>query len=422
MCSHICSVVPPYLLQSIAEASHNPQHVREAAQNTLLVQKNLLDTRKSRSLSRSNYNLGHGEHQSIVPEQLLEHIANSSAVDDLTRANARRDLQHIRDTIAHYQLSQQDFIDQQTSNQGFLGIGRARQQKATGTFHRNVYDAGNGTKLPGTQVRAEGEQPVDDEAVNEAFDNVGTVLAMYRDKFNWMSIDNHNMVVNSSVHYGNHYQNAGWFPQQQQMVFGDGGELLWNFTKAVDVIGHEITHAVTEKTSPLAYLGQSGALNEHVSDVFGIMAKQLSEGVTAEQADWLIGEECLMPGTKGVALRSMKNPGTAYDDPRLGKDPQPDNFQQYKELDENTDHGGVHIYSGIPNRAFYLVATKFGGNSYEKAGQIWWNTMRSGRIPPLCKFLQFADVTVEVAEELFGSADSQIVRDAWNKVGVVRQI
>lgn len=101
------------------------------------------------------------------------------------------------------------------------------------------------------------------------------------------------------------------------MVFGDGGEFLNNFTGCLDVIGHELTHAVTEHTSPLDYQGQPGALNEHVSDVFGIMIKQKTEDVKAADADWLIGEDVLEKGVKGMALRSMKAPGTAYDDPRF---------------------------------------------------------------------------------------------------------
>ncbi len=108
-----------------------------------------------------------------------------------------------------------------------------------------------------------------------------------------------------------------WDPSFRQMVYGDGGEFVYNFTASVDVIGHEITHAITERTSPLFYQGQSGALNEHISDVFGIMVKQMVEKEKAKDADWLIGEGCLLPDVKGVALRSMKDPGTAYDDPRF---------------------------------------------------------------------------------------------------------
>ena len=106
-----------------------------------------------------------------------------------------------------------------------------------------------------------------------------------------------------------------------QLVFGDGDEFLKNFTGTVDVIGHELTHAVTDAMAPLLYFGQSGALNEHISDVFGIIVKQRKEKESAEEADWLIGEGCLVPGVKGIALRSMKDPGTAYDDPRFVRQP-----------------------------------------------------------------------------------------------------
>lgn len=177
---------------------------------------------------------------------------------------------------------------------------------------------------------------------------------------------------------------------------------------------------MTEHTSPLDYYGQSGALNEHLSDVFGIMLKQKVEKETVDVADWLIGEGCILPGVNGVALRSMKAPGTAYDDPRIGRDRQPNHMKDFVVIAE--DIGGVHIYSGIPNRAFFLVALAFGGNSWEKAGKIWWATVNSRRIPPACTFLQFADVTVDIAESLYHEEEAKIVRGAWNTVGVQRRL
>lgn len=152
-----------------------------------------------------------------------------------------------------------------------------------------------------------------------------------------------------------------WDPEKRQMVYGDGGALLFNFADCLDVVGHEMTHGITEYTAPLVYEGEPGALNEHISDVFGVMIKQWAEKKTAAEADWLIGEGCLLPKVRGVALRSMKAPGTAYDDPRLGKDPQVDNMKSYKRMAE--DFRGAHIYSGIPNKAFYLTAIAFGGHS-----------------------------------------------------------
>ena len=86
------------------------------------------------------------------------------------------------------------------------------------------------------------------------------------------------------------------------------------------------------------------------------------------------------------------------------------------------DDGGVHIYSGIPNRAFYLTAVAFGGYSWEKAGKIWWKTMNCGKIPSRCSFKQFADVTVDCAEEEFGQEAAKKVRRAWTEVGVTRSV
>src|SRR5699024_6933438 len=119
-----------------------------------------------------------------------------------------------------------------------------------------------------------------------------------------------------------------------------------------------------------------GALNESLSDVFGSLIKQYTLGQTAADADWLIGTGLLAPRVTGKALRSMKEPGTAYDDDVLGKDPQPSTMDGY--VNTGRDNGGVHINSGIPNRAFYLVATALGGNAWERAGQIWYDVLTGG--------------------------------------------
>jgi len=360
---HICSVVPPYLLATIADSEHNSEHVRKSARHALDFHKNYVAKRQRRFAELTAPRGGHGisplqRSQSIIPDTLLKHIAESEDVDENTRTLAKRDLEHIAGVQIKYQQAQGIAAEQ--DQQAYAASRKPKPE----TTYRAVYDAHrdqNEEDLPGTILRVEGQKAVSDEAANQAYDNAGNVLSFYLDIFGWKSIDNHNEKVISSVHFGEEYENAFWDPEIRQMVYGDGHDFLGNFTNAIDVIGHELTHAVTEHTSPLDYTDQSGALNEHVSDVFGIMVKQRVQNETAENADWLIGEECLMPGVKGVALRSMKAPGTAYDDPRFGKDPQPDNFKQYKATWD--DNGGVHLYSGIPNKAFYLASVAFGGYS-----------------------------------------------------------
>jgi Zn-dependent metalloprotease len=285
------------------------------------------------------------------------------------------------------------------------------------TKQRSVYDAKKGSTLPGTLVRAEGQKAVKDVAVNEAYDGAGATWDLYHDVYDRNSIDDHGMPLVSTVHYRVAYDNAFW--DGSQMVYGDGdGTLFERFTKSIDVIGHELTHGVTQYEANLEYADQPGALNESISDVFGSLVKQRSLGQTAKQADWLIGAGLFTPRVKGKALRSMAAPGTAYDDPVLGKDPQPADMAHY--VDTPDDNGGVHINSGIPNRAFYLAATAIGGRAWEKAGKVWYVTLRD-RLRPGSDFVAAADLTIAVAAELFGSTGTvaAAVKAAWTTVGVL---
>jgi Zn-dependent metalloprotease len=280
---------------------------------------------------------------------------------------------------------------------------------------RTVYDAAQKETLPGRQVRSEGGPPVADVAVNQAYDGLGATFAFYRDVLGRDSIDDAGLPLLATVHFGQDWDNAQW--NGDQMVFGDGdGTLFGSFTASLDVIGHELTHGVTQYEAQLAYLDQSGALNESVSDCFGSMVKQYALRQTSEQADWLIGADLVLPGFHGSALRSMKEPGTAYDDPVLGKDPQPAHMRDY--VTTAQDSGGVHINSGIPNRAFALTALALGGSSWERAGAIWYEALRDARIRPHTRFQGFAGATLRAAQHAFGEPSAGAVRTAWGEVGV----
>ncbi len=292
----------------------------------------------------------------------------------------------------------------------------------TGNKQRSIFDAKNGTQLPGTLVRSEGDPDSTDPSVNEAYDGSGVTYDLFSDIFGRNSIDNNGLKLDSTVHYQKGYDNAFW--DGKQMVYGDGDEdqppaerLFNRFTIALDVIGHELTHGVTQYEANLAYWDQSGALNESLSDVFGSLVKQYQRKQTADQADWIIGEGLFTSNVNGVGIRSMKAPGTAYNDPVLGKDPQPAHMKDYVRTVE--DNGGVHINSGIPNHAFYVTALELGGYAWEKAGRIWYKSL-TDKFQERSTFQQACNLTIETAGEIFGanSLEQQAVKKGWSEVGI----
>lgn len=286
----------------------------------------------------------------------------------------------------------------------------------TGERQRTIYDVKNGTNLPGVQVRSEGAASTGDIAVDEAYDGAGATYDLFYEIYERNSIDDRGMRLDSTVHYGMNYDNAFW--NGNQMVYGDGdGDLFNRFTIAIDAIGHELTHGITQYEANLTYRDQPGALNESFSDVFGTMVKQRALNQQANEADWLIGEGLFTSNVNGEALRSMKAPGTAYNDPVIGKDPQPAHMRDYAKV--SYDNGGVHINSGIPNHAFYLVATEIGGYAWEKAGMIWYIVLRD-RLSSRAQFQDAANMTYQVAAELYGngSTEQQAVKNGWNGVGI----
>jgi len=297
-----------------------------------------------------------------------------------------------------------------------------RRVQAVGR-ERVVYDAQEGTSLPGVRVRGEGDPPSGDAAVDEAYDGAGATYDLYRDAYDRDSIDGGGMRLDSTVHYRKGYDNAFW--NGHQMVYGDGDEdlpederLFNRFTIAIDIIGHELTHGVVQYSAALVYENQPGALNESFADVFGSLVKQRALNQTAAEADWLIGGGLFTANVNGQGIRSMAAPGTAYDDPVLGVDPQPAHMDQYKDVDY--DNGGVHINSGIPNHAFYVTAREIGGRAWERAGRIWYQTLTDSRVTSRSDFQSVADVTAAVAADLFGagSLEQQAVRTGWAEVGI----
>jgi bacillolysin len=208
--------------------------------------------------------------------------------------------------------------------------------------------------LPGVQVRDEDDPPVGDAIVQETHVNTGLVYDYFANTFGRDSYDEAGHVLRSTVHFGAGFDNAFWCGDDcapffgsllgGQMVYGDGS---WNGTSGLfsplgqdlDVVAHELTHAITEHENGLEYSGQSGALNESYSDVFAAMVDQDGD-------EWLLSEDSWTPGTPGDALRNMADPAD---------EGQPAHMNDY--VNTLYDNGGVHTNSGIPNHAAYLAAT-----------------------------------------------------------------
>jgi Zn-dependent metalloprotease len=278
-----------------------------------------------------------------------------------------------------------------------------------GSVQRTIYDQRHSTsQTPGAVVRSEGQAPVADTAVNQAYDGLGATYDFYWSRFGRDSIDAQGMPLLGLVHYGTNYDNAFW-DNAGHMFFGDGdGRTLTQTTAGIDVIGHELTHGVTQHEANLVYSGQSGALNESVSDVFGIQVKQLALGQNVTESDWLIGADIVGPMLE-PALRSMKAPGTAnqFDD-------------QPADMDGYVEGGDVHVNSGIPNRAFAVAATTLGGNAWDAAGPIWYATLTDPQLRPTATFTEFASLTLTHAQRQFGttSKEQDVVRAGWEAVKV----
>jgi Zn-dependent metalloprotease len=337
--------------------------------------------------------------RAFLPPYLLERIASDGSA-------------HLSECARHTLLADRQF----RARAGAVPLpeGSARR----GESARYIHSAEQRQILPGKLVRREGESDIGDLAVDEAYLGLGATYRLFWDVYARHSINDDGMALLATVHYGRDYENAFW--DGQQMVFGDGdGELFNRFTIALDIVAHELTHGVIQHEAALVYADQAGALNESLCDVFGSLVRQYQLGQNVDQADWLIGKGLFTQRVAGRALRSMARPGTAYDDPLLGRDPQPDHMDAFVET--KADNGGVHINSGIPNRAFHLAAMTLGGHAWERAGRIWYDTLIDRRLGQDSDFSTFASLTLDNAVRRYGSAgaEAEAVRESWRSVGVL---
>ncbi|MEN9937486.1 MAG: hypothetical protein RLZZ387_4065 [Chloroflexota bacterium] len=278
---------------------------------------------------------------------------------------------------------------------------------------RITYTAGNTTRLPGRKLIDEGERSRDPVA-QAAHDGAGIVYDYFFTNFQRDSIDGQGSPIVSTVNFGSDEQdaeNAAWIGELQQMIYGDGGRIFRPLSLELDVVAHELTHGITDNSAQLIYESQSGALNESYSDVFAALI---------DDDNWTLGEEVVKsPPFPAPVLRSLEDPslGGLYDpnDPLQGVG-QPTTTAEYADLpvSRRYDNGGVHINSGIPNHAAYLLAQAIGR---ERTGQIYYRTLTS-YLTPSADFFDAARLSVQSAQEIYGDAEAQAVRQAFAQVGL----
>lgn len=287
--------------------------------------------------------------------------------------------------------------------------------------NRKTYTGKNLSKLPGTLLRIEGQAPVSDAVANQAHDNAGYVHDYYLQRHNRDSFDGAGAIITSTVHHKMNYVNAFW--NGTQMVYGDGDGVQSGPLSVLDVVGHEITHAVTERSSNLTYANESGALNEAISDIFGATIESFRDA-SVNGNTWIIGEECWTPATPGDGLRYMNDPAKTGSD----RDFWPDRYTG------TSDNGGVHSNSGIANLAFYLMVAggthprgktsnnvpKLDANantSIQMAAAIFYKA-NTACMTAGATFTDASDCTQQAANTLYGATAASAVAEAWKAVGV----
>lgn len=272
-----------------------------------------------------------------------------------------------------------------------------------------VFDCHHGTTLPGAQLSTPHTSA--DATAKRAYDETQQVAKFYWDIFKRDSVDNQHMTLLSSIHYSTQFNNAFW--NGSQMTYGDGdGQIFVDFTLGNDVIGHELTHGVTQHSAGWSYVNEPGGLNESISDVFGSMFRQWQAGQDVNAADWLIGHDIMGPAAKQKGYNCLRNMANPADPHALA--PQPTTFSQY--------HAGMdpHYSSGIPNFAFYKAAKAIGGHSWEKAGQIWYKALTGFPASPNMHMVDFANRTRSLSHSMY-PADTPVqnaVAAAWTAVGL----
>jgi Zn-dependent metalloprotease len=304
----------------------------------------------------------------FVPPHVLANIARSHARENLEPTAAQRSAT-ISDQVRRTRRNlAPDGTVITAAPAGPETVPQGLTVPKPGTGGTLIYDDLNQWNFDAKFVRGEGDSAVAGENANQAYNYLHLIRRFYKEKLGRNSIDNAGLNLIANVNYGAGFDNAFW--DGTRMVFGNGDNVIFkDLTGDLDVPGHELTHGVTQYTAGLNYTpDQSGALNESFSDMMGSAIDAWANHRDADSHNWLIGEDIMADDLAGEALRNMAEPGTAYDNPILGRDPQPRDMSGFYQPAD------PHIMSGITNRWFYLICKEIG---MEAGALIMYQTLQN---------------------------------------------
>lgn len=361
--------------------------------------------------------------------QKIENHINSLHVTHDSNIKCTIVPQHIEEKIIEKLKGNIDLIRKLANElREYRKLNQTKAQEHTFIESRNlekneIYNMHNRKKgLPGKFLSNSRDQSIlsSDKGCIVVWDSTNYFLKFCTTILERNSIDGRGFSIDSSIHFFYQYNNA--FYNGRQMVYGDGDQIVFsNFDCDPTVIYHELFHGVTDHTCGFEYQDESGALNEHLSDVFSCIIDQWVNNTKIDEAQWVIGDICMVDiEGKSYSLRSLADPGSAYiNHPYMGTDDQPSTYDE--KYTGKADNGGVHINSGIPNYAFYLFCKAIGGVSWTIPCKIWYTTITNpGKVHQKCTFKEFAEATINVAGELY--SDSSIVDkllNAWTEVKIL---
>jgi len=354
-------------------------------------------------------------HCYFIPPYILDQIARTQARESLEPSAAQRS------AVVSAQFRRARRYQPATAQEASSLVEAATPPTAApgltvpgaGTAGRLIYDDQNQWNENVQFIRGEGDHAVTEHNANVAYDNLGAVRAYYHDKLGRNSIDNAGLNLVGNVNFGVDFDNAFWDPTTLVMVFGNGSNTVFkDLTGDLDVAGHELTHGVTQFTADLNYTpDQSGALNESFSDMLGTAIDASAAGRDADTHNWLIGEDIMADDLYGEALRNMAEPGTAFDNPIMGRDPQPRDMSGYFEPAD------PHLMSGITNRWFYLICREIGLDAgtlimYQTLQNLWPNAVFND-----AAVVAAAQARILAADKQVPPESAQVVRSAARQQG-----